>query len=45
MRDWARSDELVCPYAVEETVRRLMASAEGDEIRERVEKLTHLVKQ
>ncbi|CAA2961219.1 zeatin O-glucosyltransferase-like [Olea europaea var. sylvestris] len=45
VRDWAHSEELVSPAVVEKAVRRLMDSAEGEEIRKRAAELGDAVKQ
>ncbi|KAK4404841.1 Zeatin O-glucosyltransferase [Sesamum angolense] len=39
IKDWSRRDEVVSSRTVEKSVRRLMASGEGDEIRKRAEEL------
>ncbi|XP_015165912.1 zeatin O-glucosyltransferase-like [Solanum tuberosum] len=43
LRDWAKRDELVSSVAVAECVKRLMDSAEGDEMRKRVMELSKSV--
>ncbi|KAA8517138.1 hypothetical protein F0562_017431 [Nyssa sinensis] len=45
VKDWARQGELVTSLMVKETVKRLMASKEGDEIRKRAAKLGGGVRQ
>ncbi|CAI9787538.1 unnamed protein product [Fraxinus pennsylvanica] len=45
VRDWAHSEELVSPAMIEKAVRRLMDSAEGEEIRKRAAELGDAVKQ
>uniref|UniRef100_A0A5B7AP14 Glycosyltransferase n=1 Tax=Davidia involucrata TaxID=16924 RepID=A0A5B7AP14_DAVIN len=45
VKDWARQDELVTSSMVEEAVKRLMASKEGDEIRKRAAELGGAVRQ
>ncbi|KAH6828715.1 hypothetical protein C2S53_018064 [Perilla frutescens var. hirtella] len=45
VRDWARREEVVSSVMVEEGVRRLMASAEGEEMRRRVAELADSLKQ
>lgn len=45
VRDWARRDEVVAAATVEEGVRRLMASAEGEEMRRRVAELAASLKE
>ncbi|KAA8517129.1 hypothetical protein F0562_017422 [Nyssa sinensis] len=45
VKDWARQGELVTSLMVEETVKRLMASKEGDEIRKRAAELGGAVRQ
>ncbi|KAL0339688.1 UNVERIFIED_CONTAM: Zeatin O-glucosyltransferase [Sesamum radiatum] len=44
IKDWSRRDEVVSSSAVEKSVRRLMASGEGDEIRKRAEELGDAVR-
>lgn len=44
MKRWTRGDELVASRRVEEAVRKLMESAEGDEIRKRAAELGNAVK-
>ncbi|KAI3446488.1 hypothetical protein Pfo_003153 [Paulownia fortunei] len=44
VKDWARRDELVSSSIVENAVRKLMASEEGDEIRKRAKELGVAVK-
>ncbi|CDP14134.1 unnamed protein product [Coffea canephora] len=44
VRDWSRRDELVTSMAVENAVRRLMDSAEGEEMRQRAKELSKAVK-
>ncbi|WMV23974.1 hypothetical protein MTR67_017359 [Solanum verrucosum] len=39
IRKWKKHEELVTASAIENVVRKLMASEEGDEIRKRAEKL------
>lgn len=43
LRDWAMRDELVSSVAVEECVKRLMDSAEGDKMRQRAMELSKSV--
>ncbi|KAH6772158.1 hypothetical protein C2S51_010562 [Perilla frutescens var. frutescens] len=45
VRDWARRDQVVGATTVEEGVRRLMASAEGEEMRRRAAELADSLKQ
>ncbi|KAH0721840.1 hypothetical protein KY290_006236 [Solanum tuberosum] len=45
VRHWACRDELVTSEIVENAVRTLMASPEGDEMRKRASKLSNVVKQ
>ncbi|KAA8517140.1 hypothetical protein F0562_017433 [Nyssa sinensis] len=45
IKDWARQGELVTSLTVEEAVKRLMASKEGDDIRKRVVELGGAVRQ
>ncbi|CAN4109139.1 unnamed protein product [Withania somnifera] len=45
VRNWARRDELVTSEIVENAVRTLMASPEGDEMRKRASELSNVVKQ
>lgn len=45
VRDWAHSKDLVSPAMVEKAVRKLMDSAEGEEIRKRAAELGDAVKQ
>ncbi|KAK4412931.1 Zeatin O-glucosyltransferase [Sesamum alatum] len=44
IKDWNRRDEVVSSREVEKGVRRLMASAEGDEIRKRAQELGDAVR-
>ncbi|XP_027065991.1 zeatin O-glucosyltransferase-like [Coffea arabica] len=44
VRDWSRQDELETSMAVENAVRRLMDSAEGEEMRQRAKELSKAVK-
>ncbi|KAH6828716.1 hypothetical protein C2S53_018065 [Perilla frutescens var. hirtella] len=44
MRDWARREEVVSSVTVEEGVRRLMASAEGEKMRRRAAELADALK-
>ncbi|KAK4378014.1 hypothetical protein RND71_004310 [Anisodus tanguticus] len=45
VRHWARRDELVISEIVENAVRTLMASPEGDEMRKRASELSNVVRQ
>ncbi|KAA8517142.1 hypothetical protein F0562_017435 [Nyssa sinensis] len=45
VKDWARQGELVTSLTVEEAVKRLMASKEGDDIRKRAAELGVAVRQ
>ncbi|KAA8517139.1 hypothetical protein F0562_017432 [Nyssa sinensis] len=45
VKDWARQGELVTSLTVEEAVKRLMASKEGDDIRKRAAELGGAVRQ
>ncbi|CAN4116370.1 unnamed protein product [Withania somnifera] len=45
VREWEKREELVTASAIENVVRKLMASEEGDEIRERAEELGVAVRQ
>ncbi|XAR68491.1 Trans-zeatin O-beta-D-glucosyltransferase [Bertholletia excelsa] len=44
LKDWRRRDELVTASMIEEVVRRLMASEEGDEVRKRAEEMGQAVR-
>ncbi|XP_071912150.1 zeatin O-glucosyltransferase-like [Coffea arabica] len=44
VRDWSKQTELVTSITVENAVRRLMDSAEGEEMRQRAKLLTKAVK-
>nr|BAK55742.1 UDP-glucose glucosyltransferase [Gardenia jasminoides] len=44
VRDWSRREELVTSITVENAVRRLMDTAEGEEIRQRAKELSKTVK-
>ncbi|KAK7345032.1 hypothetical protein VNO77_15392 [Canavalia gladiata] len=43
VRDWAQRDELVTASVIESTVKRLMETKEGDEMRERAMKLKNAI--
>ncbi|KAK8705362.1 hypothetical protein V6N13_048965 [Hibiscus sabdariffa] len=45
IKDWAHRDEIVTAAVVEDAVRRLMASEEGEEVRKRAEELSGAVRQ
>ena len=45
LKDWGRRDELVTSSMVEEVVKRLMGSVEGEEIRRRAAELGGAVRQ
>ncbi|KAL4271343.1 hypothetical protein GQ457_13G011080 [Hibiscus cannabinus] len=45
IKDWAHRDEIVTAAVVEEAVRRLMASEEGEEVRKRAAELSGAVRQ
>ncbi|KAK5841811.1 zeatin O-glucosyltransferase-like [Gossypium arboreum] len=45
IKDWARRDEVVTAAVVEDAVKRLMASEEGDEIRKRAAEVSGAVRQ
>ncbi|XP_055802710.1 zeatin O-glucosyltransferase-like [Solanum dulcamara] len=45
VRDWKKREELVTASAIENVVRKLMASEEGDEIRKRAEELGAAVRE
>ncbi|MBA0793336.1 hypothetical protein Gohar_017752 [Gossypium harknessii] len=45
IKDWARRDEVVTAAVVEDAVKRLMASKEGDEIRKRAAEVSGAVRQ
>ena len=45
LKDWSRRDELVSSSTVEEVVKRLMGSVEGEKIRKRAAELGSAVQQ
>ena len=45
VRDWKKHEEIVTASAIENVVRKLMASEEGDEIRKRAEELGAAVRE
>ncbi|KAK4481693.1 hypothetical protein RD792_012601 [Penstemon davidsonii] len=43
VREWAQREELVKMSTIEDVVKRLIASEEGDEIRQKAEQLSHTI--